>query len=194
MHTRACTAGLRPKQTCSNIFASAHLQSTKWCLRSNAQGSSADSAASLAVSKCSLIQNTCRSYDEPRSTSQNLCEEVLVGEPDALIGHVRFDERGWETERCRMAQATAPILDSTRAGFRSYWRWKSRRRAGRPIVPLETRKLIREMSIVNPLWGAPRIHGELLKLGIDVGQTSVAKYMVKRRGRPSQGWKTFQPC
>src|ERR1019366_4472170 len=77
MHTRACTAGLRPKQTCSNIFASAHLQSTKRCLRSNAQGSSADSAASLAVSKCSLIQNTCRSYDEPRSTSQNLCEEVL---------------------------------------------------------------------------------------------------------------------
>src|ERR1035441_8166899 len=78
MHTRACTAGLRPKQTCSNIFASAHLQSTKWCLRSNAQGSSADSAASLAVSKCSLIQNTCRSYDEPRSTSQNLCAEVLA--------------------------------------------------------------------------------------------------------------------
>src|ERR1039458_8146294 len=78
MHTRSCTAGLRPKQTCSNIFASAHLQPTKWCLRSNAQGSSADSAASLAVSKCSLIQNTCRSYDEPRSTSQNLCAEVLA--------------------------------------------------------------------------------------------------------------------
>ena len=75
--------------------------------------------------------------------------------------------------------------------FRSYWRWKSRRRAGRPIVPLEVRKLIREMSIANPLWGAPRIHGELLKLGVDVGQTSVAKYMVKRRGPPSQGWKTF---
>jgi hypothetical protein len=50
---------------------------------------------------------------------------------------------------------------------------------------------IREMSIANPLWGAPRIHGELLKLGIDIGQTSVAKYMVKRRGPPSQGWKTF---
>src|SRR5665811_187726 len=82
MHTRACTAGLRPKQTCSNISASAHLQSTKWCLRSNAQGSSADSAASLAVSKCSLIQNTCRSYDEPRSTSQNLCAEVLAHDPE----------------------------------------------------------------------------------------------------------------
>src|SRR6187455_53268 len=55
-----------------------------------------------------------------------------------------------------------------RAGFRSYWRWKSRRRCGRPTVPLEIRRLIREMSLANPLWGAPRIHGELLKLGIDI--------------------------
>ena len=70
-----------------------------------------------------------------------------------------------------------------RAGFRLFWRWKSRSRRGRPKVPLEIRQLIREMSLANPLWGAPRIHGELLKLGIDVGQTSVAKYMAKRRGR-----------
>ena len=78
-----------------------------------------------------------------------------------------------------------------RAGFRSYWHWKSGRQPGRPIMPAEIRQLIREMSIANPLWGAPRIHGELLKLGIDVGQTSVAKYMARRRGPPSQGWKTF---
>ena len=78
-----------------------------------------------------------------------------------------------------------------RAGFRLFWRWKSRRGLGRPAVPIEIRQLIREMSIANPLWGAPRIHGELLRLGIDVGQTSVAKYMVRRRGPPSQGWKTF---
>ena len=78
-----------------------------------------------------------------------------------------------------------------RAGFRSYWRWKSRRRCGRPTVPLEIRRLIREMSLANPLWGAPRIHGELLKLGIEIGQTSVAKYMARRRAPPSQGWKTF---
>jgi transposase InsO family protein len=58
-------------------------------------------------------------------------------------------------------------------------------------VSAEIRQLIREMSLANPLWGAPRIHGELLKLGIDVGQTSVAKYMARRRGPPSQGWKTF---
>jgi Integrase core domain len=83
------------------------------------------------------------------------------------------------------------VIKWHRAGFRSYWRWKSRRRGGRPTVPPEIRKLIREMRIANPLWGAPRIHGELLKLGIDVGQTSVAKYIVKRRAPPSQGWKTF---
>ena len=85
----------------------------------------------------------------------------------------------------------ATVIKWHRAGFRLYWRWKSRPRRGRPPVPLEIRRLIREMSIANPLWGAPRIHGELLKLGIAIGQTSVAKYMAKRRGPPSQGWKTF---
>jgi len=78
-----------------------------------------------------------------------------------------------------------------RAGFRAYWRWKSRPRGGRPRASAEVRALIGEMSISNPLWGAPRIHGELLKLGIDVGQTTVAKYMARRRRPPSQGWKTF---
>jgi hypothetical protein len=78
-----------------------------------------------------------------------------------------------------------------RAGFKAYWRWKSRSRSGRPTVPLEIRHLIRDMSLANPLSGAPRIHGELLKLGIAIGQTSVAKYMARRRGPPSQGWKTF---
>src|ERR1700674_4894403 len=78
-----------------------------------------------------------------------------------------------------------------RAGFRAYWRWKSRPRGGRPKTPLEVRQLIRKMSLANPLWGAPRIHGELLKLGIDVGQTTVAKYMARGRRPPSQGWKTF---
>src|SRR5260221_14283687 len=89
------------------------------------------------------------------------------------------------------SSSRTPFVRWHPAGFRSYWRWKSRRRGGRPIVPVEIRRLIREMSIANPLWGAPRIHGELLKLGIDIGQTSVAKYMARRRGPPSQGWKTF---
>jgi hypothetical protein len=78
-----------------------------------------------------------------------------------------------------------------RMGFRSYWRWKSRPRGGRPTTPADVRQLIREMSIANPLWGAPRIHGELLKLGVDIAQTTVAKYMAKTRRPPSQGWKTF---
>jgi transposase InsO family protein len=78
-----------------------------------------------------------------------------------------------------------------RAGFRLYWRRKSGPCSGRPTVPPEIRKLIREMNIANPLWGAPRIYGELLKLGIEIGQTSVAKYMARRRGPPSQGWQTF---
>ena len=78
-----------------------------------------------------------------------------------------------------------------RAGFRAYWRWKSRSRGGRPKVALEIRQFIRDMSLANPLWGAPRIYGELLKLGIDIGQTSVAKYMARSRRPPSQGWRTF---
>jgi hypothetical protein len=78
-----------------------------------------------------------------------------------------------------------------RAGFRAWWRWKSRSRGGRQQTPLEIRRLIRSVSMANPLWGAPRIHGELLKLGIDVGQTTVAKCMARRRRPPSQGWRTF---
>src|SRR5271169_3129521 len=78
-----------------------------------------------------------------------------------------------------------------RAGFRCYWRWKSHSLGGRPQIEVDLRVLIRRMSIENPLWGAPRIHGELLKLGFEVAQSSVAKYMVKRRGPPSQGWRTF---
>ena len=84
------------------------------------------------------------------------------------------------------------VLRWHRSGFRLYWRWKSRSRGGRPKVPIEVRSLIRRMSVENPLWGAPRIHGELLKLGIAVAQSTVAKYMAKRRpGGSGQTWKTF---
>ena len=78
-----------------------------------------------------------------------------------------------------------------RAGFRCYWRWKSRAPRRRPQIETELRVLIRWMSAENPLWGAPRVHGEPLKLGFEVAQSSVAKYMVKRLGPPSQGWRTF---
>jgi transposase InsO family protein len=79
-----------------------------------------------------------------------------------------------------------------RAGFRSYWRWKSRSCGGRPKVAAEVRSLIRHMSLENSLRGAPRIHGELLKLGIEVAQSTVAKYMAKcRRPGSGQTWQTF---
>ena len=83
------------------------------------------------------------------------------------------------------------LLRWHRAGFRFYWRWNSRPLGGRPPIDMELRVLIRLMSLENPLWGAPRVHGELLKLGFEVAQSSVAKYMVKRRVPPSQGWRTF---
>src|SRR5260370_2170116 len=75
-----------------------------------------------------------------------------------------------------------------RDGFRRYWRWKSRSRGGRPQIETELRALIRQMSVENLLWGAPRIHGELLKLGFEIAQSSVAKYMVNSCAPPSQGW------
>src|SRR3984893_12712035 len=78
-----------------------------------------------------------------------------------------------------------------RRGFRAYWRWKSRHVGGRPRIDSEIRALIRRMSREKPLWGAPRIYGEVLKLGIEVSQATVAKYMVRRRGTPSQNWRTF---
>src|SRR5258705_2368454 len=77
-------------------------------------------------------------------------------------------------------------------GFRLYWRWKSRGgKYGRPCVSRKVRDLTRQMSTANPLWGAPRIHGELLKLGIQISQATVAKYMVRQRKPPSQTWRTF---
>jgi transposase InsO family protein len=83
------------------------------------------------------------------------------------------------------------LLRWHRTGFRLFWRWKSRRRAGRPALSADIRSHVRRISRENPLWGAPRIHGELLKLGHQIAQSTVAKYMVRRRSPPSQGWKTF---
>src|SRR2546430_14032065 len=85
----------------------------------------------------------------------------------------------------------ATILRWHRCGFRAYWRWKSRGRPGRPRVSRELRELIQRMSKENPLWGAPRIHGELLKLGFEIAESTVSKYMIRRRGPPSQTWRTF---
>ena len=83
------------------------------------------------------------------------------------------------------------ILRWHRSGFKAFWSWKSRNRAGRPKVDRELRDLIRRMSRENPLWDAPRIHGELLMLGFEVAQSTVSKYMVRGQRPPSQSWKTF---
>jgi len=86
----------------------------------------------------------------------------------------------------------ATVIGWHRQGFRLFWTWRIRRgKPGRPGVPKEIRSLIRKMSRDNPLWGAPRIHGELLKLGMDIGETSVSKYMIRQRNPPSQTWRTF---
>ncbi|HLM79751.1 MAG TPA: hypothetical protein VE957_23085 [Terriglobales bacterium] len=83
------------------------------------------------------------------------------------------------------------VIHWHRRGFRDYWSWKSRRRGGRPRIDREIRDLIGRMSRENPIWGAPRIHSELLMLGIEIAQSTVARYMARRQGPPSQGWKTF---
>jgi len=101
-------------------------------------------------------------------------KRVLLGKVDRLVF-------------CGLYRLSPPVLNALkilqpetvirqhRAGFRAYWRWRSRRRGGRPRIPAESRHLVREMSVANPWRGAPRIHGELLKLGIDIGQTTVAR-------------------
>src|SRR5882724_974330 len=100
--------------------------------------------------------------------------------------------RLWKNWR-RSLQVVRPetVVRWHRRGFRLYWAWKSRRRWGRPAIGRDLRDLIRQMSCANPLWGAPRIHGELLKLGLTVSQATVSKYMVRPRRPPSQAWRTF---
>jgi len=90
----------------------------------------------------------------------------------------------------RIAQPET-VLRWHRRCFRAYWRGKSRAVAGRPSIDTELGRLIREMSLANPLWGAPRINGELLKLGFVVAQSTVAKYIVPRGDRPGQTWGSF---
>jgi putative transposase len=96
---------------------------------------------------------------------------------------------GWRTALVIVKPET--VIAWHRRGFRFWWAWKSRRRLGRPTVPPDVGALIRTMAQANPQWGAPRIHGELLKLGIDVSHATVAKYMGHRRQPPAQTWRSF---
>jgi hypothetical protein len=114
--------------------------------------------------------------------------------------HLRWADRAlliWLYRRCpRILGAITIVSPETvlrwhRMGFVAYWRWMSRSPGGRPRIAKEVRDLIRRMSLENPFWGATKIHGELLKLGIQVAQSTVSIYMVPRSDRPLQTWKTF---
>jgi len=114
--------------------------------------------------------------------------------------HLRWVDRAlfiWLYRRCpRILDAITIVRPETvvrwhRKGFAAYWRWKSRSLGGRPQIGKDVRDLIRRMSFENPLWGATKIHGELLKLGIEVAQSTVSIYMVPRPDRPLQTRKTF---
>jgi putative transposase len=97
---------------------------------------------------------------------------------------------GWRAALIIVKPAT--VVGWHRKGFRLHWTRLSRRGVGgRPAVSLEVRTLIQQMATANPLWGAPRIHGELLKLGINVSERSVSRLMPRRRQPPSQTWRTF---
>src|SRR3989475_1611524 len=96
---------------------------------------------------------------------------------------------GWRSALVIVKPET--VIAWHRKGFRLYWKWKSRHPPGRPSVSLEVIDLIHRMSLANPRWGAPRIHGELLKLGFELSQATVAKYLVRHRKPPSQTWRTF---
>ena len=110
------------------------------------------------------------------------------GDRALLIGMTRL----WPS-LLGMAQVVQPetILRWHRAGFKMFWRWKSRNRVGRPKIDRGLRDVIERMSKENPLWGASRIHGELLMLGFEVAQSTVSKYMMRPPKPPSQTWKTF---
>src|SRR6516162_8991612 len=125
----------------------------------------------------------------------NILQHGAPGRP-----HLRWVDRAlfiWLYRRCpSILNAITVVRPETvlrwhRMGFAAYSRWKSRSPGGRPRIAKEVRDLIRRMSLENPLWGAPKIHGELLKLGIQVAQSTVSTYMVPRRDRPLQTWKTF---
>src|SRR6266705_5165515 len=96
---------------------------------------------------------------------------------------------GWRSALLIVKPET--VIAWHRRGFRLYWKWKSRHPEGRPSVSREVIDLIHRMSSANPGWGAPRIHGELLKLGFELSQDTVAKYLVRHRRPPSQTWRTF---
>ena len=116
-----------------------------------------------------------------RRTLQDSLEVWLVQNQQPVVG--------WRTALVLVRPET--VVTWHRRGFRLFWTWRSRRRLGRPTVAPDVRTLIRTMARENPLWGAPRIDGELLKLGVAISQATVAKYIGRGPSPPSQSWRTF---
>jgi hypothetical protein len=150
----------------------------------------------LAISLCDLFKSRRRLQAE----NLFLRHQLNIALRALPRRRLRGSDRAllvWMARMCPglldLAQVVKPetILRWHRAGFKAFWRWKSRNRAGRPKIDRGLRDLIQQMSRENPLWGAPRIHGELLMLGFDVAQSTVSRYMVRGRKPPSQSWKTF---
>ena len=143
-----------------------------------------------------------------RSRSDTALEVLALRQQVAVLKRKRprpvlncLDRLFWTTLRRRWSRwadvllivKPETVIGWHRAGFRLYWRWRSRPRAGRPQISEEIRVLIRRLAQENPEWGAPRIHGELQKLGFVLSERSVARYLrrVRRRGDPAQRWLTF---
>ena len=143
-----------------------------------------------------------------RSRSDTALEVLALRQQIAVLKRKRprpklnsWDRRFWTTLRQLWSRWTEVLLlvkpDTVvgwhRAGFQFYWRWRSRPRGGRPQITEEMRVLIRRLAQENPDWGAPKIHGELQKLGLVVSERSVARYLrrMRRRGDPAKSWLTF---
>jgi hypothetical protein len=157
------------------IFLATLLTTLSWILRSR----TALELENLALRhQIGVLQRSAR-----KRPKLNLLDRLLW----AGLSHVWRD---WRSALAIVQPET--VIAWHRRSFRLFWAWKIRRgQPGRPRLPREVRELIRRMCRENPTWGAPRIHGELLKLGINVGESSVSKYMVRSRKPPSQTWRTF---
>ncbi len=100
--------------------------------------------------------------------------------------------RGWKDwPRALVIVRPETVMAWQRKGFRLYWSWISRQKSGRPEARPAIRALILKIAAANPLWGAPRIHGELIKLGIPISERTVSRLLPRKRRPPSQTWKTF---
>ena len=156
----------------------------------------ADILSALEVVLRFIPESGSASARDHRASSSDRCSSTLceAGQADAadrlLWAWLCTVWKDWKSRVFIMKAST--VVGWHRKGFRLFWTWKIRRgKPGRPSVPKQVRELIRTLSRENSLWGVPRIHGELLKLGIEIGETSVSKYLVRNRKPPSKTWRTF---